>query len=120
MATTELTTGRRDLRRAWLSLALLPVAFLAAFGIGEGLASLLGHDPGDAGPPPVWAVLLATVPALAVFSVPGVLAWHFGGRAVAAGHPAGRAPQLVGLVLTVGFVGLNLVQYVAQLLLDGA
>ena len=37
--------GRRLLQFAWISVALTPVAFVAAMVIGEGLLTLQGYDP---------------------------------------------------------------------------
>ena len=96
-----------DLRRAWLSLLGYPLSFLAAFGVGEGLASLFGYPPGQDARPPVWVMLAAVVPALVVFAVPGILAWVFGRRAVAAGDRRGNVPALIGVAIAVGFGLLN-------------
>ena len=68
-------------RRAWWSLLLYPVAAVAAFVIGEGLFSLLHGDVGDAA---IWVVLVAAVPALVVFAIPGVLAVMQGRTAIEA------------------------------------
>lgn len=104
-----------QLRRAWLSLLLLPVAFVAAFAVGEGLVVLLGQEPhGEAVPPP-WVVLGAFTPAMLVFAVPAALAWRFGHRAVEGGDPRGRWPIVVGVAVTAGFLLLNLASYVVEL-----
>jgi hypothetical protein len=107
--------AHRDRHRAWLSLLLYPPAFLAAFGIGEGLAAALGHPVGGDTTPPVWVVLVSTLPALAVFCVPGALAVLFGRRALRAGDGAARAPMTIGVVVAVLFLGLNLVSGIVTL-----
>ena len=104
-----------DVRRAWWSLLGFVATFLLAFGIGEGLASALGYPPGGADQAPWWVMVVAAVPALVVFVVPAVLAWHFGRRAMDLGDPRGRYPIVVGLVVAGGFVLLNLVSAVAVL-----
>ena len=105
----------RDRRRAWLSLLLYPVAFVLAFLVGEGLATALGQEPGEE---VTWYVpVLAGIPAVLVFVVPGLLALHFGRRAIRAGDPGGLAPFVVGAVVAVGFVGVNLLGFLAQVLL---
>lgn len=62
-----------------------PTAGTVTFVLGgEGLASAMGYEVGDAQPP--WAVAIAaTVPALVVFVLPAVLAAHFGRQAVRLG-----------------------------------
>jgi len=99
-------------RRAWLSLALYPVAFVAAFVIGEGLISLLTNDAADAA---LWQVLVAATPALLVFVIPGILAVIQGRKAMRLGRSDGKQPAFVGAAIGIGFVGLNALQYVAGL-----
>ena len=82
--------GVRDVRRAWWSLALFPVTFVAAFGVGEGLASLLGHPTGSSDDAPVWLMLAAGVPALRSSSCPRCWRW------CSAGGPMGRAIPAAG------------------------
>ncbi len=96
----------RAYRRAWWSLALYPVAVVAGFVLGEGLLFLLtgGEQEAD---PPLWAVLLAGVPALLVMVVPGVLAVLQGRRARKFGRSDGWMPAVVGAVIGIAFSGLN-------------
>ena len=96
-------------RRAWWSLALYPVSFVAAFVIGEGLISALTNDVGD---PAFWQVLVAATPALLVFVIPGILAATQGRRAMRLGRPEGKVPAVVGAVIGIGFVGQNILAYV--------
>lgn len=119
--TTQIGAGRpvplqaaRDRRRAWTALLLYPVAFVLAFVVGEGLASLLGYEPGET---LSWYVpVLAGIPAVLLFVVPGLLALRYGRRALRAGDPGGLAPVVVGAVVAVAFVGLNLLGFLAQVL----
>lgn len=105
----------RDRRRAWTALLLYPVAFVLAFVVGEGLASLLGYEPGET---LRWYVpVLAGTPAVLLFVVPGLLALRYGRRAMRGGDPGGLAPVVVGAVVAVAFVGLNLLGFLAQVLL---
>lgn len=101
-------------RRSWLSLLGYPVSFVLAFVVGEGLTTL---QTGDLRDPTFVEVLLAGVPALLVFVVPGVLAVVFGRRAVRLGRPDGSAPALVGAIVGLGFVALNLASGLLGLLL---
>lgn len=98
-------------RRAWWSLALLPVAMVAAFVIGEGMLSLLDDGVGD---PPFWAVLVSSTPALLVFMIPSVLAMIQGRKAIRLGRPDGKQPALIGAAIGLGFVAVNLLSYAAQ------
>jgi hypothetical protein len=90
------------------------VSFVLAFVVGEGLITL---QTGDLRDPTFVEVLLAGVPALLVFVVPGVLAVVFGRRAVRLGRPDGSAPALVGAIVGLGFVALNLASGLLGLLL---
>lgn len=103
--------GATDYRRAWLSLLLYPLTFVAAFVVGEGLVTLLGHSPDDGSRPPLGVLVVAGVPALVVFCLPALLASYFGRRAVRAGRPAGRIPTWVGIGVAVLFVLQNLLAY---------
>ena len=107
------TPADRAYRRAWWSLALYPVSFVAAFVIGEGLASALG---GDSGSLAWWEALLAATPAIIVFVLPGVLAVLFGRSAVRLGRADGRNPAIIGAVIGLGFVALNVASGILMLL----
>ena len=108
------TDADRAYRRAWWSLALYPVSFVAAFVIGEGIVSMLTDDRGE---PAFWQVLLAGTPALLVFVIPGILAVTQGYRARNLGRDDGLVPAIVGAVVGAGFVALNVASYIAQLIL---
>lgn len=82
--------AQHDLRNAWIAVALLPVAFLVAMFVGEGLISALGYDTGES--VPVRPALLASIPALLVLIAPGVAAVVYGSRAH---RTAGRTAAVV-------------------------
>src|SRR5687768_12028417 len=90
--------GRRDVRRAWVSLALLPAALVLAMLLGEWLLSLQGFDGVTGEGPPLAAVLRAGGPAVLVLIAPGVAAFCFGLRARRHGEPAGLTPAIIGAV----------------------
>lgn len=101
--------GHHDVRNAWLSMLLLPVVFLGAFLVGEGLIGLLGYPVGGERPP-MWAGVLATVPALVVFALPAVLASWFAARASRRRRDRrGWVPAGILIALAVGFAVLNTV-----------
>lgn len=100
-----------DLRFAWLSLLLYPLSFAAAFLVGEGLAALMGYPTGGAESPPWFVPLLAGAPALVIFVLPGLLSLKFGRRAARAGAESAMVPAILGIVVGLGFVGLNLLAF---------
>lgn len=100
-----------DLRLAWLSLLLYPLSFVAAFMVGEGLAALMGYPSGGSESPPWFVPMLAGVPALLVFVLPGLLSLKFGRRAARAGAESAMLPAIVGMLVALGFVGLNLLAF---------
>ncbi len=101
----------RDVRRAWWSLAGYVPALMLAFYVGEAIYAALVDDGAE---PAVWQVLLAAVPAWALFALPGVAAYHFGRQAVRSGRDDGRAPMVLGAGVALGFVGINVVSYLVQ------
>lgn len=101
----------RDLRRAWLSLLLYPLSFVAAFVVGEGLAALMGYPSSGSESPPWFVPLLAGVPALLVFVTPGLLSLQYGRRAARAGADGAMLPAVLGVLVALGFVGLNLLAF---------
>lgn len=103
----------RDLRRAWWSLVLFAPSLVAAFITGEGLLAALGHS--DDQSPPAGTALMAGLPAVLVFALPTLLVWYFGRQAERHGHPEGRTPVVLALVIAGGFLALNLLQLVVGL-----
>lgn len=121
MTTTNQTrpvgTNGRDRRstsltRAWIAIAAIPVAFIVAFAVGEGLYALLGYKPEDA-TEPLWVALVAGVPAIVLFLVPCVAAVRFGNRARVEGHRAAVVPLVIGAVLGLWMVVINVVSWFA-------
>jgi hypothetical protein len=106
-------SANRAYRRAWWSLALYPVTFVAAFVIGEGLYSVFNGDQGNAA---WWEILLAATSAILVFVIPGILAWTMGRTAVRLGRTDGNVPAVVGAAIAIGFAGLNLLSGLLQLI----
>ncbi len=109
---TMSTAERVANRRAWLSLLLFPVSFVAAFGVGEWLASAFGYPSGSTESAPVWMMLGAGGPALLVFALPAALAWLF---VLRAGHEdvhRSRLPAYLATALALAFVLMNLMAVV--------
>ena len=55
--------ARRSLRLAWISVAILPLAFVGAMFLGDGLLTLQGYQSGDSDIP-AQVVLRAGIPAV--------------------------------------------------------
>jgi len=104
--------GGTDLRRAWIAVALIPVAFFLAFAVGEGLYALLGYQPEDA-TEPLWVALVAGVPAIVLFLVPCVATVRYGNRARLEDHRGGLAPLVIGAVLGLWMLVMNTVSLFA-------
>jgi len=104
----------RAYRRAWWALGAYPISFVAAFVVGEGLYTWVGGDEDGA---PIWAIVAAGLPALVVFALPGAAAVVLGRRAMRLGRPGGRLPAIVGATIAAAFIALNLLSYLAQLVL---
>ncbi|MFI6565890.1 hypothetical protein [Streptomyces sp. NPDC050534] len=105
--------ARRDVRRAWLWLALLLPAFVLTVLFGDWLLSLQGYADGDE-TVPLTATLLAGGLALLVLITPGVAALLYGLRARRRGAPAGLTPALVGGVTAFALVVLNVVALIVS------
>jgi hypothetical protein len=88
------------------------VTLAAAFAVGEGLFTLMV---GDAESVSAWQVMASAIPALLVFSTPGVLAVWLGRRAMALGRTDGRTPAIVGAGIALGMLALNALSYVIDL-----
>lgn len=101
--------SRPDVRNAWLSMLLLPVAFLAGFAGGEGLMSLLGHA-GDGRVPAATAALVA-IPIVIVVAVPAAVSSWFAVRAARRGDTRGWLPAGILVLVAVIFAAQNLLAY---------
>ena len=92
-------------RRAWWSLALFLPSFVAAFVVGEGLATAFGY-PAGAEDVPAWVALVAGLSACAVFAAPVLVAWALARRAH--GAPGARTPVVVAGAVAGFFLAQNL------------
>lgn len=59
---------------------------------------------------------MAGLPAILVFALPTLIVWYFGRQAVRRGHPEGRTPVIVAVVIAGGFLAMNLFQLVVGLI----
>jgi hypothetical protein len=86
----------RALKRAWWSLALMPVAFVVATLLGNELLILQGIDPDAQLDVPIGQALLAGVPATLVLILPALAAFVFGRAVMRAGDMRGQVPAVIG------------------------
>jgi hypothetical protein len=94
------------LRFAWISVAAIPVAFVAAMLLGEYLLMVQGYESSQTHVP-LGVVLRAGVPAILVLIAPPVAAVWFGLRSRRLGSAAGLTPALIGAVVAGATVLLN-------------
>lgn len=59
---------------------------------------------------------MAGLPAILVFALPTLLVWHYGHQAQRHGHPEGRTPVVVAVVVAGAFLAMNLLQLVLGLI----
>jgi hypothetical protein len=93
---SEAAPAAPDVRRAWLAVAAIPVAFVLAMLVGEGLLSLAGYPDTEVAAPPLGLALLIALPLTLLAMLPAVLAVRFGRRAHRGGHLSGRFAAAVG------------------------
>jgi hypothetical protein len=84
--------------RSWISVALIPVFFFAAFMAGYFLYSVFGYVPENMDAP-AWLELIVGVIALALFLVPCAGAVFYGWIANTAHDRRGLVPMVIGAVL---------------------
>lgn len=98
--------------RAWAGVVLIPVGFLLAFAVGEGLYSLLGYKP-ENDDAPLWADLVVNLPTLAVVLLPCAAAVFYGRRGHRVGERGALVPAAIGLLAGGAFTVLTIVTTIA-------
>ncbi|MGH3118294.1 MAG: hypothetical protein ACRDPQ_10555 [Nocardioidaceae bacterium] len=99
--------ARRDLRRAWLALAVWPLSVVVATQLGDWLLALQGYEPDGDEYIPFGAALFAGAPGVAVLLVPNAAAFFLGMRARHRGRSAGLMPAIVGAVTAAVVIVFN-------------
>jgi hypothetical protein len=89
-------------RRAWISIALIPLALFLGAILSEQVYRLMGYEP--MATVPLWLDLVGWIPTLVVFSIPCVTAVLSGREAYRTGDNRGRIPMLIGGLLGIGFL----------------
>jgi hypothetical protein len=102
----------RNLRLAWATLALLPVALIVPMF----LALALGVEDQTRAPFGVFVIVVLVLAAL--LAVPVLLAWRFANRARSHGDDRARVPAVIASVAAVAFLAMNVVSWVLWLIQD--
>ena len=105
--------GSNNSRRAWVAALLIPVAFVLAMAVGEGMISLLGYESGAEQPVPFLVALLVGVPLTVGAMIPSALAILYGRRARHEGHGLALIPIAAGWA-TLAYWVFTLVASMAQ------
>lgn len=85
-------------RRAWISVFFIPVAFAGVLFLGEGLMDRLGYPGGEPDSlPPIGIALLIGAPLTVLAMLPGGIAAYFGLRARRTGDIRGTVPAAIGV-----------------------
>ncbi|HEY7469594.1 MAG TPA: hypothetical protein VIC07_08740 [Acidimicrobiia bacterium] len=95
-------SNRHPLRRAWISIALIPVALFLGSILSEQVYRLMGYEP--MATVPLWLDLVGWIPTLVVFSIPCAAAVIYGREASRTGDHRGRVPLLIGWLASAGFL----------------
>lgn len=104
-------------RRAWISVAFIPVAFALVLVLGEGLMSELGYPGGEPDAlPPIGIGVLVGIPLMVLAMLPGGLAAYFGLRARRTGDIRGTVPAAIGVSFALYMLFTNMAGIVQRLL----
>jgi hypothetical protein len=93
---------RHPLSRAWISIALIPVALFLGSILSELFYRLMGYEP--MATVPLWFDLVGWIPTLVVFSIPCVAAVRYGRESQSTGDRRGRVPMIIGYLIGIGFL----------------
>jgi hypothetical protein len=96
--------GRRDLRRAWIWVVLVPIGFASAMLFGEWATNLVGYPTGGDRVAPLWVAALVGVPATLIGVSPGAAAAVLGLRARRKGLRRGIVPAVIGALVVLYWV----------------
>ena len=102
----------RNVRLAWASLALLPVALIVPMF----LIPALGLEDQTRAPFGVFVIVVLVLAAL--LAVPVLLARRFATRARSHGDDRAKVPALIATIAAVAFLAMNVVSWVLWLIQD--
>jgi uncharacterized membrane protein YhaH (DUF805 family) len=94
----SVATGRLPLKRAWWSVALIPIGLGIALLLGESIPGFTGNGWTHDADLPSALVFALTAVAVLLVALPSASAVWYGGRALRDGERRGIAPLLVGVL----------------------
>lgn len=100
-------------RKAWIFLALTPIAFGAGIAISEWIYSSLGYEVGTTNAPIRVKLLMILVSFVIIFSLPAI-SIIFSRRAISEGDLKAKAPYLIAVIFIAGFGFTNLLSFLAK------
>lgn len=109
--------ARVETRKAWWSLVLYPVAYVAGFVAGQAIPLWLGYDVAVT-EAPWWAAALAFGGALVVVASPLLVTARYSRHAAARGEQGARAPLLLGALIVGAFALVNLFSALVMMILE--
>jgi hypothetical protein len=96
--------ARRDLRKAWICVVLVPIGFVVAMLLGEGTLDLLGYPAGGDRVPAMWVEGMIGIPVTMIGILPGASAAVFGMRARRGGLGRGLVPAIIGALFVLYWI----------------
>jgi hypothetical protein len=97
-------SDRHPLRRAWISIAWIPVALFLGSILSEQVYRLMGYEP--MATVPLWLDLVGWIPTLSVFFIPCAASVLYAREAIRTGDHRGRVPLLIGCLVGIGFLAV--------------
>jgi len=99
------TGHSRNVVLAWLAVAMIPVAFVLAMAVGEGLIDAAGYPSGGDEVAPLGTALLIGGPVTLMAMIPGVFAVLFGRRARREGSSSATVALALGWASLIFWAG---------------
>lgn len=116
VAPPALARDDRNVRLAWASLVLLPVAFILPFFLPLLLGPTFEIEEQARAPFGVFVIVLLVMAAL--FAVPVLLAWRFANQARGHGDSRGKVPAVIASIVAAAVLAQSVFSWVLWLLQD--
>lgn len=100
-------------RKAWILLALTPIALGAGIAISEWIYNRLGYEVGTTNAPLPVKILMILISFTIILTLP-VISIIFSRRAISEDDPKAKTPYLIALLFIAGFGFTNLLSLFAR------
>lgn len=100
-------------RKAWILLALTPIALGAGIAISEWIYNRLGYEVGTTNAPLQVKILMILISFTIILTLP-VISIIFSRRAISEDDPKAKTPYLIALLFIAGFGFTNLLSLFAR------